>query len=201
MATYLPPIEKPKGIMLRLLYRLVGRQFGKVPSWLSVFSARMPLGFTNWMGKVYKLNQKLKLPMDTVTLVRAQVDAINGCTWCADAGRWYAMKNAPHNLPKLDALHEYRTSRLFSDAERAALDFASELTEHKRVSPSTFAALSRHYSEREVCEVVWLVSSNHLFNMNNLGLGIGSDGFCELITHQPTRTARRSREKLVAGPR
>jgi hypothetical protein len=47
MATYLPPIEKPKGLMLKLLYRLLGRQFGKVPSWLSVFSARMPLGFTS----------------------------------------------------------------------------------------------------------------------------------------------------------
>lgn len=193
MATYLPPIEKPKGLMLKLLYRLLGRQFGKVPSWLSVFSARMPLGFTTWMGKVYKLNQKLKLPMDTVTLVRAHVDGINGCTWCADAGRWHAMKNAPHNLPKLDALNEYRTSPLFSEKERAALDFATELTEHKHVSPKTFAALSHYHTEREICEIVWLVSSNHLFNINNLGLGISSDGFCELIPQPTTKATRPSR--------
>lgn len=193
MTTYLPAIEKPKGLMLKLLYRLLGRQFGKVPSWLSVFSARMPLGFTNWMGKVYKLNRKLTLPMDTVTLVRAQVDSINGYTWCADAGRWYAMKNAPHNLPKLDALDDYRTSPLFSDKERAALDFAAELTEQKHVSPKTFSALSRHYSERGICEIVWLVSSNHLFNINNLGLGIGSDGFCELIPHRATSASRFAR--------
>jgi alkylhydroperoxidase family enzyme len=190
MTTYLPPIEKPKGLMLKLLYRLLGRQFGKVPSWLSVFSARMPLGFTSWMGKVYKLNRKLTLPTDTVTLVRAQVDSINGCTWCADAGRWYAMKNAPHNLPKLDALNEYRTSPLFTDEERAALDFAAELTEHKHVSPKTFSALSCYYSERGICEIVWVVSSNHLFNINNLGLGIGSDGFCELITHPASNASR-----------
>jgi alkylhydroperoxidase family enzyme len=63
---------------------------------------------------------------------------------------------------------------------RAALGFATELTEHKHVSPDTFAARSRHHSEREICEIVWLVSSNHLFNINNLGLGIGSVGFCEL---------------------
>lgn len=184
MTTYLSPIEKPKGLMLKLLYRLLGRQFGKVPSWLSVFSARMPLGFTTWMGKVYKLNQRLTLSTDTVTLVRALVDSINGCTWCADAGRWYAMKNAPHSLPKLDALNAYRTSPLFSDKERAALDFAAELTERKHVSPKTFSALSRHYSERGICEIVWLVSSNHLFNINNLGLGIGSDGFCDLMSHR-----------------
>jgi len=35
--------------------------------------------------------------------------------------------------------------------------------------------LSRHYSEREICEINWIVSTNHLFNINNLGLGIGSD--------------------------
>jgi hypothetical protein len=141
------------------------------------------------MGKVYQLNRKLTLPTDTVTLVRAQVDSINGCTWCADAGRWYAMKNAPHSLPKLDALHEYRTSPLFSDKKRAALDFAAELTEQKHVTPKTFSALSRYYSEREICEIVWLVSSNHLFNINNLGLGIGSDGFCELIQHRAINTS------------
>jgi alkylhydroperoxidase family enzyme len=196
MSTYLPPIEKPKGLMLKLLYRFLGRQFGKVPSWLSVFSARMPLAFTNWMGKVNKLNTKLKLPSDTVALVRARVDSINTCTWCMDAGRWYAINKEPHNLPKLEALDEYRTSSLFSDNERAALDFATELTEQKHVSPETFAQLSRHYSEREICEIVWLVSSNHLFNINNLGLGIGSDGFCEL---KPSPTVGQKRQKVAAA--
>jgi len=201
MATYLPPIEKPKGVMLKLLYRFLGRQFGKVPSWLSVFSARMPLAFTSWMGKVYKLNQKLNLPADTAALIRARVDSINGCTWCADAGRWYAMKNAQHTMPKLDAIGEYRTSLLFSDKERAALDFATELTEHKHVSPETFAALSYHYSERQTCEIVWVVSSNHLFNINNLGLGIGSDGLCELITQRTTTASSHSNARKATTSR
>jgi len=197
MATYLPPIENPKGLILKLLYRFLRRQFGKVPSWLSVFSARMPLSFTNWMGKVYKLNKKLTLPAETVALVRAHVDSINRCTWCMDAGRWYAISKAPHTVPKLDALSEFRTNPLFSDKERAALDFASELTEQKHVSPETFSVLSRHYSEREICEVVWLVSSNHLFNINNLGLGIGSDGFCELNPRRATKASAWSRRTAV----
>lgn len=191
MDSYLRPIEKPTGVMLRLLYRLLGRQFGKVPSWLSVFSARMPLAFTTWMGKVNRLNKKLKLPADTVALVRARVDSLNGCAWCMDAGRWYATTKAPRTLPKLDALDEYQTSPLFNVAEHAALEFATELTEHKHVDPDTFAQLTYHYSEREICEIVWLVSSNHLFNINNLGLGIGSDGFCEV---PPAHGAKRNRQ-------
>jgi dihydrofolate reductase len=79
-----------------------------------------------------------------------------------------------------DAVNEYQTSPLFSDRERAALAFATELTEHKHVSPGTFESLASHYSEREICEITWLVSTNHLFNINNLGLGIGSDGLCEI---------------------
>ncbi len=38
---YLAPIEKPRGLMLGLLYRLMRRQFGKTPTWLTVYGARM----------------------------------------------------------------------------------------------------------------------------------------------------------------
>jgi hypothetical protein len=86
---YLAPIEKPKGLMLRLLYWLMRRQFGKTPSWLTVFGARMPLAFTNWGGKAYRLGKKLKLSHDTETLIRARVSGINMCTWCMDAERWF----------------------------------------------------------------------------------------------------------------
>jgi alkylhydroperoxidase family enzyme len=187
----LPPIEKPKGLRLKLLYRLLGRFFGKVPGWLTVSGARMPLAYTSWMGKVNKLNKKLKLPSDTVRLVRARVDSINMCTWCMDAGRWHVINKTPHILPKLDAIDEYQTSPVFSDKERAALDFASELTEQKHVSRATFETLSRHYSEREICEINWIVASNCLFNIHNLGLGIGSDGLCEL-NNRPQLTESRA---------
>jgi alkylhydroperoxidase family enzyme len=177
---YLAPVEKPQGPMLRLLYWLMRRQFGKTPSWLTVFGARMPLAFTNWGGKAYRLEKKLKLSHDTATLVRARVAGINLCTWCMDAERWFVMTKTPHLLPKLDAINDYRTSPMFSDKERAALNYATELTELRHVSPETFDTLSRHYSEREICEIVWLVASENLSNISNLGLGIGSDGLCEI---------------------
>jgi len=48
------------------------------------------------------------------------------------------------------------------------------------VKPETFARLASFYSEREICDIVWLVASEHLYNINNVGLNIGSDGMCEL---------------------
>jgi alkylhydroperoxidase family enzyme len=177
---YLAPIEQPKSPTLRLAYWFTRRQFGKVPSWLSVFSARVPLAFTSFMGKVSRLDRRLDLPSDTMLLIRARVNGINACAWCMDATRWYAINKSPHSVPKLDGLQAYQSSALFDDKERAALDFATELTEQKHVSPDTFAALSRHYSEREICEISWIVASEHLYNINNIGLGIGSDGLCQI---------------------
>jgi alkylhydroperoxidase family enzyme len=81
---------------------------------------------------------------------------------------------------KFDALEQYSTSPLFTDAERAALDYVTELTNDKRVSPKTFARMAKHYSEREICEIVWLVASEHLYNMTNIGLNIHSDMLCDI---------------------
>ncbi len=178
-ASFLAPIEKPKGVMLKIMYRFARRQFGTVPRPLSVFVARMPLAFGSFFGKVSKLDKKLELSSDTAVLIRERVASTNMCLWCMDGQRWFAIHKAPHQLAKLDALHEYRTSPLFDDKERVALDFATELTEYKHVSPGTFAELSRHCSEREICDIVWLVASEHLYNLSNIGLNIGSDGLCQ----------------------
>jgi alkylhydroperoxidase family enzyme len=182
-AMHLAPKE-PNGLKLKLLSWFVHRQFGKLPGWLTVFSTRMPFAFTSWMGKAYQLNQKLELSQDTAMLIREHVASTNMCTFCMDATRYFATTKAPHNLAKFDALHEYQTSPLFDGKERAALDFATELTEQKHVSPDTFNAASHYYSEREICEIVWVVSSEHLVNINNLGLGIGSDRLCEVNAGQ-----------------
>ena len=180
MATYLPPIQRPRGLVLKMVYVFTRRQFGKVATPLAVFSARMPVAFLSFYGKVSRLDKKLQLPSQTAVLIRERVASINTCRFCMDAARWYAMKESTDNLARFDALPEYRTSPLFTEAERAALDYTTELTQDKEVAPDTFARLTRYYSEREICDIVWLVASEHLYNMTNIGLNIGSDGLCEL---------------------
>lgn len=180
MDTYLPPVDKPNGLALKAVYFFARRQLGKVPTPLTVFAARMPLGFLAFYGKVSRLDKKLELPKNTIALIRERVASINTCLFCMDSARWYAIKESPDNAARFDALDEYRTSPLFSESERAALDYATELTRDKKVDADTFARLRHHYGEREICEIVWLVASEHLYNMSNVGLNIGSDGLCEL---------------------
>lgn len=188
MATYLPPVQKPRGVMMKMVYSLSRRQFGKVMTPLTVFAARMPVAFGNFYGKLSKLDKKLELPSRTGMLIREQVASINTCLFCMDAARWYAMRASADNMARFDALPEYKMSPLFTDAERAALDYVTELTRNREVQPGTFARLAQHYSEREICDIVWLAASEHLYNMTNIGLNIGSDGLCEL------RSARAAKE-------
>ncbi len=180
MATYLAPIERPRSLLLKIVYFFTRRQFGKVATPIAVFSARMPAGFLSFYGKVSRLDKKLRLPLRTRVLIRERVASINTCHFCMDAARYFAMRESADDLARLDALEEYRTSPLFTDAERAALDYATELTTEKAVSPATFERLASHYSEGEICDLVWLVASEHLYNVSNVGLNIGSDGLCEL---------------------
>ena len=177
--TLLSPIEKPKGLMMKLAYYFTRRQFGKVLTPLKVHSARLPSAFGLFYAKIGKLDKKLTLPPETVLLIREQVARINVCRFCMDIGRSFAIK-ASINEAKFDALDQYSISSLFTDAERAALDYVTQLTKNKKVHPDTFARLSRYYSEREICEIVWLVASEHLYNLTNIGLNIHSDMLCDI---------------------
>jgi alkylhydroperoxidase family enzyme len=179
MDTFLPPIEKPKGLMMKLAYYFTRRQFGKVLTPLKVHSARLPLAFGLFYTKVGKLDQKLLLPRETVMLIREQVARINVCLFCMDIGRAFTIQ-ASMNQAKFDALEEYRSSPLFTERERAALDYVSELTREKKVHPATFKRMSGFFSEREICEIVWLVASEHLYNITNIGLNVHSDMLCDI---------------------
>ncbi|MGH6850867.1 MAG: hypothetical protein ACREDD_10535 [Methylocella sp.] len=87
MDTFLPPIEKPQGLIMKLLYVIARRQFGKVLTPLKVYAARLPLAFGMFTGKINKLDKMLQLPPETAFLIREQVARINICLFCIDIGR------------------------------------------------------------------------------------------------------------------
>jgi hypothetical protein len=57
MDTFLPPIDQPKGLMMKLAYYFTRRQFGKVLTPLKVHSARLPLAFGLFYAKIGKLDK------------------------------------------------------------------------------------------------------------------------------------------------
>jgi alkylhydroperoxidase family enzyme len=180
MDTFLPPIENPNGLIMKLVYFFTRRQFGKVLTPLTVFAARMPLAFGMFQGKISQLDKKLELSTETAMLIRQHVAHINVCLFCIDISRYFSIQKMGLKEDKFNALEQYSTSPLFSDAERAALDYVTELTRDKKINPETFARMARHYSERQICEIVWLVASEHVYNITNIGLNIHSDMLCDI---------------------
>src|SRR5262245_56236117 len=111
--TFLPPIERPRGLIMKLAYFFTRRQFGKVLTPLKVHSARLPAAFALFYAKIGRLDKKLSLSSETVLLIREKVARINVCEFCIDIGRSFTIK-ASMNQAKFDVLDQYRTSDQFS---------------------------------------------------------------------------------------
>lgn len=179
MAAFLSPIEKPSGLAMHLAYFFTRKMFGKVLAPIKIHSARLPGAFGMFYGKISGLDKKMILKPAFTILIRQQVARLNTCLFCIDASRFAAIKES-NDMAKFDALDEYETNPLFTEAERAALDYVTELTKERKVTQETFSKMAIHFSEREICEIVFLVASEHLNNITNIGLNIHSDMLCDI---------------------
>jgi alkylhydroperoxidase family enzyme len=82
---------------------------------------------------------------------------------------------------KLAEVASWRESRLFTEAERAALDYAERMTITGRtVDDAFFAELKRHYSEAEIVELTAAIALENFRSKLNPALGVEAQGFCVL---------------------
>lgn len=191
----LTPIDAPRNVLVRLLYRAAQRQFGRTITPLKVIFARLPWAVPAQLGIYAGLGKGIPLDPALQLLLQHHVAALNGCGFCVDIGRAMAVyRGASHE--KLDAAHEWRTSPLFDARERAALAYVEEATRHKRVTDETFAALRAHFDERQIVAMTWLNAVENYFNLLNGPLGIESDGLCAIAER---RTGRRTRTPVAAA--
>ena len=181
----LEPIEKPKGLMMRIAFWMTRRQFGKVLTAMKVLYPRVP-GAMKLSYEIQKFEMKgLRIELGLHYMVAALASHINGCGCCVDIARVIAIREHL-GLEKFNALPEYQTSPLFSDRERTALAYVEEATRHKRVSDATFEALRKHFSERDILEITWLNAVHNYYNLINVPLEIESDGLCAIAQARMT---------------
>lgn len=60
---------------------------------------------------------------------------------------------------KLDALREWKSSKLFDGKERALLGYVDEMCDRGNVSDVTFAALEKHFNPQEILELSFAVAT------------------------------------------
>lgn len=189
MSSRLEPIERPPSLLLRLGYMYSRRVFGKVMAPLKVIYARSPSVMRASVQLGQAAEKKLSLEASLRLLVQAQASAVNGCGFCLDMKK--AMAVQEHlGLDKFDALANYRESPLFDERERAALDYASEVTRNRRVSDDLFERLRKHFSEREIVEITFANAVENFYNCMAVPLGLESDGLCSIAQgRSPAPTA------------
>jgi len=176
----LTPIDRPPTLFARLVFAVLKRFLGRVPTPYRVVFTRMPRALFAHMMMVTVLDRRLRLDPDLKVLIESHVATLNGCTFCLDLVQAVALRRNPDLQQKLGRLDAYRTDSLFSARERAALAYVESIAREHRVDDVTFAALRRHFDDAEIVEITWVNALEQYFNAINVGLGIGSDGFCAL---------------------
>ncbi len=82
---------------------------------------------------------------------------------------------------KIRQVPTWRESRLFSDMERAALEYAERMTiTGEKVTDELWARLRRHLSEAQLVELTAAVALENFRSKFNVPLGVEAQGFCTL---------------------
>lgn len=101
-----------------------------------------------------------------------------GCEYCVDLGSQIC-RNSGLSDDELLALPNYRASNLFSDSEKAALDYAVAIMRTPvEVSDELFARTRKQFTEQQMVEITALMTVVNIDRFN-AAFGIGSAGFSD----------------------
>jgi alkylhydroperoxidase family enzyme len=84
---------------------------------------------------------------------------------------------------KLAEVATWRDSKLFSEAERVALEYAERITyTDQKVDDAFFGRLKQHFNEAQIVELTAAVALENFRSKFNPTLGVESQGFCLVPT-------------------
>jgi AhpD family alkylhydroperoxidase len=124
-------------------------------------------------GKVLELSEAVKkssLGDTLLDLINIRASQLNGCAFCLDM---HAKEAKIHGERELRIYHIpiWRESPLFSDAEKAALEWTEALTKigPEGVSDEIYERVRSHFSEVQLSELSFAVGMINLWNRLNIG--------------------------------
>ena len=123
------------------------------------------------------------VPAELKNLCAHLASLAHGCRYC-QAHALQGAARAGAEQARLEAIWEYQTSDLFTEAERAALDFAVHAaTVPNAVTDADFERLGRYWDEGQIVEILAAVSLYGFLNRFNDSLATpleeGSAAFAE----------------------
>jgi len=143
--------------------------------------ARVPRLFLG-VAVLYGMIDRRSSPIEPAlrSLVTVRVSQINHCPFCVDLNSATLLRRGA-SAEKVEALDRWRESGLFSERERAALEYAEAMTHpDPGVDDALMARLKRHFGEDAVVELTGLVAFQNLSSKFNSALAVPPQGFCRL---------------------
>ncbi len=122
-------------------------------------------GFMDGLFKTGAYLKQSGLDPLLMELINYRVSAMNGCAFCLDMH----FKDAVHmgeNPQRLYSLSAWRECPYYSEAERAALAFAEELTS-LNMQDATYDHLTNHYTKAQIADLTLAISMINTWNRIN----------------------------------
>ena len=89
------------------------------------------------------------------------------------------MRESDQGEARLADVAGWRDSRLFSEPEKVALEYAERMTiTGQSVDDALFTRLKQHYSEAQIVELTAAIALENFRSKFNPALGIEAQGFC-----------------------
>jgi alkylhydroperoxidase family enzyme len=191
--------RRQAGPMVKLAYRFGPRMMKKMtgraprtgsgiePIEVWAHQPKMMMG----MGRFNQAVRKGKSVEERIkNLIELKGAAMIGCEYCLDLGSQIC-RNSGFSDDELLDLPRYRQSDLFTEREKAALDYAvAVMRTPVEVTDELFARMKEHFSDAQIVELTALLTVVNLDRFN-AAFHIGSAGFSDgMVCVTPERPAQ-----------
>ncbi len=107
-----------------------------------------------------------------IELVKTRVSQLNGCAFCVDMHVRDLRKHG-ERWQRINSLVTWRETGLYSERERAVLNWAESLTrlvDHHGSRDADFEQLQTQLSDQEIVELCWTVAQINAWNRMAVGM-------------------------------
>jgi AhpD family alkylhydroperoxidase len=107
-----------------------------------------------------------------IELVKTRVSQLNGCAFCVDMHVRDLRKHG-ERWQRINSLVTWREASLYSERERAALNWAETLTrlvDHHGNRDADFEQLQGQLSDQEIVELCWTIAQINAWNRMAVGM-------------------------------
>lgn len=128
-------------------------------------------GVLEQLMNVEKYISTTGLEHELLTLVKVRASQINGCVWCLDMHTKDA-KSAGEDEQKLILLPAWREALVYTDRERAALEWTERITQisdiNYKISDDIYDSVKQQFTDKELVDLTMAVVAINNWNRFNI---------------------------------